>query len=117
MAEKQTLKIGEGKPGPGRPKGVPNKSTTLLKDAILAAATKAGDKGGLVGYLTDQAKENPQSFLPLLGKVLPMQLTGEDGGAIQIEQRVREDAEFVAGAVASLVERARASGVAGSTQH
>ena len=71
--------------GGGRPKGVPNKTTALLKDAILAAATKAGGREGLIGYLEAQAKANPQSFLPLLGKVLPLQLTGEDGGAIQIK--------------------------------
>lgn len=76
--------IGKGKAGPGRPKGVPNKTTTLLKDAILAAAAKAGGKEGLEGYLAHQATENPQSFLPLLGKVLPMQVTGEDGGPLQI---------------------------------
>ena len=29
---------GDGTPGPGRPKGVPNKATALLKDAILKAA-------------------------------------------------------------------------------
>jgi hypothetical protein len=84
--EKQTAenRIGKGKPGPGRPKGVPNKTTTLLKDAILQAATAAGGENGLVGYLTVQAATNPQSFLPLLGKVLPMQVTGEDGGPVRI---------------------------------
>ena len=71
--------------GGGRPKGVPNKTTALLKDAILAAATKAGGREGLIGYLETQARANPQSFLPLLGQVLPLQLTGEDGGAIQIK--------------------------------
>lgn len=77
-------RVGDGTPGPGRPKGVPNKNTALLKDAILEAATKAGGKGGLVGYLQKQANDEPKSFLPLLGKVLPMQITGEDGGALQI---------------------------------
>jgi hypothetical protein len=33
---------GDGTPGPGRPKGVPNKSTALLKDAILKAGEIAG---------------------------------------------------------------------------
>ena len=42
----------------GRPRGVPNKTTQLLKDAILMAAAEAGD-GDLVNYLTTQAKENP----------------------------------------------------------
>jgi len=31
---KETQKIGEGAPGPGRPKGVPNKSTDAVRKAI-----------------------------------------------------------------------------------
>ena len=72
-------------PGPGRPKGVPNKSTALLKDAILKAAEQAGGEGGIVGYLALQAHESPAAFLGLLGKVLPMQVVGSgDDGAIVI---------------------------------
>jgi len=71
--KKQTPKIGEGRPGPGRPKGVPNRTTTLLKDAILKAATDAG-KGDMAAYLQRQAEENPGPFMALLGKVLPMQV-------------------------------------------
>lgn len=77
-----------GNAGKGRPKGSPNKTTALLKDAILRAAENAGGADGMVGYLTTQAKENPQSFLPLLGKVLPMQVTGENGGALEINVTV-----------------------------
>lgn len=84
MDEKETLKIGAGKPGPGRPKGIPNRSTTLLKDAILRAAEEAGGEEGVVGYLRLQAIENPGPFMTLLGKVLPTQtsLTDPDGNAL-----------------------------------
>jgi hypothetical protein len=69
---------------PGRPKGVPNKINALLKDAILQAAQNAGGEGGMTGYLTLQAQENPGPFLSLLGKVLPMQIANADGGTFSI---------------------------------
>lgn len=79
-------KIGEaGAPTPGRKKGQVNKTTALLKDAILKAAEAAGGKGGTVAYLTDQARDNPPAFLSLLGKVLPTQISGEDGGPVRVD--------------------------------
>ena len=74
----------------GRPKGSPNKSTALLKDAILNAAEKAGDKEGMVGYLEKQARENPTSFNGLLGKVLPLQIAndGDDTFKVTLIERV-----------------------------
>jgi hypothetical protein len=63
--------------GKGRKKGVPNKNTALLKDAILKAAEGAGGREGLVGYLREQAVKNSGPFMGLLGKVLPMQVTGD----------------------------------------
>jgi hypothetical protein len=59
-----------------------------FEDAILEAAEKAGGRDGLVGYLHKQAIANPQVFIPLLGKVLPMQVTGVDEGAIEINVTV-----------------------------
>ncbi len=70
-----------GNMGKGRPKGTPNKATALLKDAILRAAENAGNKlgaDGMISYLETQAIENPGPFMGLLGKVLPMQITGID---------------------------------------
>jgi len=76
------------KAGPGRPKGSQNKVTRDLKEAILEAATRVGnerDPGqGLVGYLTHLAKTNEAAFTPLIGKVLPMQVSGEGGGPVVI---------------------------------
>lgn len=69
--------VGDGTPGPGRPKGMLNKTTTKLKEAILEAAERAGGKAGLVGYLTTQATKNPAHFMSLLGRVLPLTLDGE----------------------------------------
>lgn len=61
----------------GRVKGTPNKTTGLLKDAILEAAELAGGHEGLVGYLKQQAIDNPGPFMGLLGKVLPVQVNAK----------------------------------------
>jgi len=66
--------------GKGRVKGVPNKNTTAIKDMIVAALDKAGG----IDYLLKQSGENPVAFMGLVGKVLPLQITGADGGAIEI---------------------------------
>lgn len=72
-------KLGGSRPKTGgRKKGTPNKTTALLKDAVLAAAGNAGKDEGLVGYLTAQAVLNPGPFMALLGKVLPLQLQGDE---------------------------------------
>lgn len=71
----------------GRQKGTPNKTTALLKDAILRAAENAGNRvgdDGLVSYLTEQAESNPGPFMALLGKVLPMQIAGDEDNPVKL---------------------------------
>lgn len=67
----------------GRPKGVKDKTTRTLKEAILEAAKRAGDNitphGGMVAYLQQVAETAPQTFMPLLGRVLPLDVTSSDG--------------------------------------
>lgn len=58
----------------GRKKGEPNKNTGVIRDMVLAALEGAGG----VKYLQTQATENPNAFLSLVGKVLPLQVTGKD---------------------------------------
>lgn len=85
--------------GKGRKKGVPNKNTRILKDAILQAAVEAGEKlsggakkDGIVEYLKVQAIEHPPAFLALMGKILPTQnnitATDAEGYPTEIVLRV-----------------------------
>lgn len=78
----------KGNAGKGRPKGTLNKANALLKDAILKAASLTGHdragKQGLVGYCRFLAESEPRAFAGLLGKVLPTQVTGEDGKALTV---------------------------------
>jgi hypothetical protein len=60
----------------------------MLKDLILAALDKAGGEE----YLVEQAHKNPGAFMTLVGKVLPLAVTGNEGGALIIRwQRDDED--------------------------
>jgi hypothetical protein len=81
-------KVGLDRSKTGRAKGTPNKTTALLKDAILKAAEQAGG-GDMVNYLTEQARENPGPFMALLGKVLPIQLAGDSDNPIVTEIVIR----------------------------
>jgi hypothetical protein len=68
---------GEG----GRKKGIPNRTTLVLKQAILKAAEAVGSDGnglgGLQGYLQMIAERHPREMVFLLSKVLPIQLASE----------------------------------------
>lgn len=72
--------MAKGKKTGGRIAGTPNKLTTEVKAAILEAFTNAGG----VDYLVRQANTNPTAFMTLLGKVLPLQLTGDPENPVMI---------------------------------
>jgi len=60
--------------GSGRKKGVPNKITADLKQAIIEAFSALGG----VEYLKRVAITDPKSFCALLGKLVPVKVEGED---------------------------------------
>ena len=86
---KNTTKFGKG--NPGKPKGAVNKSTKQLKEMILAALDTAGGER----YLVERAKDprTASAFMSLLAKVMPMQVTGADGGPVAFERIVSEIVE------------------------
>ena len=70
---------GGARPGAGRPKGSLDKGNALIREMVAEALDKAGG----VEYLARVAESHPGPFLGLVGKVLPIQVTGEGGGAVQ----------------------------------
>lgn len=63
----------------GRQKGTPNKTTGAVKEMVLQALS---NKGG-VKYLERQADENPTAFMTLVGKVIPLQVAGDEDNPIK----------------------------------
>ena len=70
----------------GRPKGTPNKLTTEVRTAILAAF----DRVGGVDYLEKVAREDSRAFCSLFGKLVPTQLNGTLDVTLTHEQTLDE---------------------------
>jgi hypothetical protein len=79
---KKTAGIGKGTPGPGRPKGMPNKSTKLVKEALQEAFEQLGGVPSLLRWAT----RNRDEFYKLWARLIPSEvhLSGEDGGALVV---------------------------------
>lgn len=65
----------------GRAKGTGNKIDGDIKKMVITALHYAGG----VDYLVQQAHKHPVAFLGLVGRVLPLQVTGADGGRLRVE--------------------------------
>ena len=74
--------------GRGRPKGIPNKIPAALKEMVLKALE---DVGG-VKYLKRQALENPQTFMTLIGRVLPYTIVGDPNAPLNMHISWGDDA-------------------------
>lgn len=71
------------KAGPGRPKGLQNKATVACKEALQAAFDGIGGVPALIEWA--QQDKNRGQFYQLFSKLLPVQITGEGGGPVQIQ--------------------------------
>ncbi len=69
-------------PGSGRRPGSRNMTSVKLREIVFRALHE--QEGGAVEYLKRQAQEEPKAFLTLIGKLLPTQITGEEGGPVKI---------------------------------
>jgi hypothetical protein len=91
MSDKETtenFRVGSGKPGPGRPKGLPNRATVAVREAIAAFAEANAPK--LQVWLDEIAAKNPEKAADLFLRALEYHVPrlarteciGENGGPV-----------------------------------
>ena len=81
------MRVGDGTPGPGRPKGSENRVHRTIREAVEMAARDCHPEG-LAGWLVDRAKgdvQDRQIFAGMVGKVIPLQVQAKVDGGIKLE--------------------------------
>ena len=83
----QKRRIGDGTPGPGRPKGGANRVTRTIREAVEKAAREC-HADGLAGWLVERAQGSlgdRQIFAQMVNKAMPLQVQAQVGGGVQIQ--------------------------------
>ena len=79
----------------GRTKGSPNKITRTIREMVLAAVDsyQGGGVALMERYRDSVHKEERIAFITLVGKLVPMEVTGAGGGALVVEVVVEQKPE------------------------
>jgi peptide deformylase len=65
-------RVGDGTPGPGRPKGSLNKTTKAAKEAIAIAAEELGGSDRLVAWAKEDQKNEHAFWTTIYPKLIPI---------------------------------------------
>lgn len=79
--------MAQGRKTGGRRAGTPNKLTGAAKDNIAAVFTRLGGTAAMARW----AEDNQTEFFKIYARLIPVELTGPNGGEIQARVRI----EFV----------------------
>jgi hypothetical protein len=81
------MKVGSGQPGPGRPKGCPNKRTKEAKQAIAEAFEKIGGTAALVKWANKSDDNRRVFYSQIWAKIIPLQVAGDRDNPLVTEIR------------------------------
>ena len=74
------MAVGDGTPGPGRPKGLQNKFTRKVKEAFESVFSDLQADENDPAHLKTWAKANPGQFYTLASKLIPAELNANVTG-------------------------------------
>lgn len=89
--------------GPGRPKGLQNKLTVSVKEAVENAFQELGG----MSYLVHVGRTDPRTFCALLSKLLPTKLANADGSPLLAALTELTDAQLEARTARALADAQR----------
>ena len=79
--------MAKGKKTGGRKKGTPNKVTASMRECFAEAFEQLGGTKALV----DWGRDNQTDFYKLAARLIPVEITGKDGGAAQLVMHIHTD--------------------------
>lgn len=92
--------MAKGKKTGGRVKGTPNKTTRIFKEAVLDTFDGIGGTDAFRKW----AQANPSEFYKIAARLIPteshVEVTGQDGGPVEIAQHRESLARKLAGLAA-----------------
>lgn len=88
----------------GSRKGIPNRQTVAIKDAIENAFTELGG----MSYLVHVGRTDPRTFCALLSRLLPTKLANADGSPLLAALTELTDAQLEARTARALADAQRA---------
>lgn len=83
---KNTGRFGPG--NAGKPKGATSKTTRTAKEAIALAAEGLGGADRLIAWAKEDPLNERAFWSNIYPKLLPLQVTGEGGGAVEVVGRI-----------------------------
>ena len=106
MTKKKMTRVGDGSPGPGRKKGVPNKITMVAREAVAMAFEGIGGVPKLIEW-AKKSDENRKIFYTMVWpKIIPLQVGMDPNNPITVThiELVAPAIEEAARAAVDLIE-------------
>jgi hypothetical protein len=82
----ENFRVGDGTPGPGRPKGSLNRTTKAAKEAIALAAEGLGGTDRLVEWAKEDPKNEAAFWTTIYPKLIPIDVKASGSLTVAVKR-------------------------------